>query len=60
MVIKIKVLLRIYLVREVKHNQETTNRIRAGILIGAKLWSKERLLERLMKVCCKAARRRTL
>jgi len=59
MVIKIKVLLRIYLEREVKHNQETTNRIKAGILIGAKLWSKEKFSEKLMKVCCKAARRRT-
>jgi len=29
--------------REERHNQETTNRIKAGILIGAKLWSKERL-----------------
>jgi len=38
MVIKIKVLQRIYLEREVKQNQETTNRIKAGILIGAKLW----------------------
>jgi hypothetical protein len=42
--IRIKGLLKIYLERLEKHNQEIASRIRAGILIGAKLWSKERLL----------------
>ena len=38
MAIRIKGLQRIYLEREEKHSQQIVSRIRAGILIGVKLW----------------------
>lgn len=41
------------------HSQEIQNKIKAGILIGVKLWSKGKLLEKLAKDCCKAARKKT-
>jgi hypothetical protein len=59
MAIRIKGLLRIYLEMEEKHSQEIASKIRAGILIGAKLWLKERFSERLVKIYCKGVKKRT-